>query len=976
MTCVLVWLWVAALAVAAPGDGGAVTWERADELLVTGEYAEAASAYESLGREATRTADKVATAVGGADALRMMGKYGAALGRLEAIDFADDRRGDARVARARVLAETGRLEEALAELERALESYPQQSTARRLTGEWRETRGEYAQAIEAYAWFEALLKRGYPASATVLVDAGIAMHRLTVLRQDAGTAETMRYVLHELLQPAYERVDKRCWPALVASADLLLSKYNLREAAGDYEAALKINPHLVDAHVGLGLIALEGWQFEEVEKRVEAALKANPGSVAGFRLKARLHLTERKYSEAQDAARRALETNSRDIEALGLLAAAATRAGDGDTAALALQRAREVVPGSARPSFEMGQWLAAGRQFAEAEIHFQRAIELAPHEPYPRTALGLMYMEIGDERAARRALQAAWRLDPYNAETKNTLDLLDTLDRFTSDTTEHFQVKSLDGADAAVRGYMAAYLESIHAEIAGKFGGEPPQRTTIEIFPDHRAFAVRITAKPWIHTIGACTGPVIAMDAPRSGDGAHPFNWARVLRHEYVHTVTLAATRNRIPHWLTEGLATWSENSVAGERSLAWREMLAMAYRRGRLFDLTTIDFGFARPRRHDDRTLAYAQSEWMVEYLIATRGFEVFDPMLKALAAGDSQEDVFRSVVGAGTEAFIRAFRAWAGGEIASWGMSAEVMPSIEELRSRIGAAGGEAAREQALLAEALLDEGEVEEAEKAARAAVEHGAAPAKGYEVLLDVLGARAPREGDAGKRKQLGEEAKTLAGKLLDLDEDNVAALRTLAGVALNEMRAEGGAHEHGHEEHGHEAEPVTVMDPSAREDARRYLERLRAVQPLELMVHRGLLKVLGEDASAEELLPVLTALANLDYDRAAWPKRIADLHADAGRMTEAVAALRQAVFIEPYDEALHERLGDLLMQVERFGEAASEFEVLTRLEPGVAAHHSRLAFALHRGGDKEAASVAAKRAVALDPESEAKSLAGE
>jgi hypothetical protein len=39
------------------------------------------------------------------------------------------------------------------------------------------------------------------------------------------------------------------------------------------------------------------------------------------------------------------------------------------------------------------------------------------------------------------------------------------------------------------------------------------------------------------------------MVAPRKGEVTMgPFNWATVLRHEYTHTITLAATDNRIPH--------------------------------------------------------------------------------------------------------------------------------------------------------------------------------------------------------------------------------------------------------------------------------------------------------------------------------------------------------------------------------------------------------------------------------------------
>jgi hypothetical protein len=86
----------------------------------------------------------------------------------------------------------------------------------------------------------------------------------------------------------------------------------------------------------------------------------------------------------------------------------------------------------------------------------------------------------------------------------------------------------------------------------------------IELHPDHKSFAVRITGMPWIHTIAASTGPLIALEAPREGAPAlhlGTFDWQEVLRHEYVHTVTLEQTRNRIPHWLTEAAAVTMETA-------------------------------------------------------------------------------------------------------------------------------------------------------------------------------------------------------------------------------------------------------------------------------------------------------------------------------------------------------------------------------------------------------------------------------
>src|SRR6185503_18890008 len=120
------------------------------------------------------------------------------------------------------------------------------------------------------------------------------------------------------------------------------------------------------------------------------------------------------------------------------------------------------------------------------------------------------------------------------------------------------------GIDQVVAELMTAPLEKIHATVAGRFEHQPAQKTVIELMPDHKRFAVRITGMPWIHTLAACTGPVIAMEVPSEGTpDKHlgPFDWPRVLQHEYTHTITLSQTRNRVPHWLTEAAAVSMEGS-------------------------------------------------------------------------------------------------------------------------------------------------------------------------------------------------------------------------------------------------------------------------------------------------------------------------------------------------------------------------------------------------------------------------------
>ena len=71
---------------------------------------------------------------------------------------------------------------------------------------------------------------------------------------------------------------------------------------------------------------------------------------------------------------------------------------------------------------------------------------------------------------------------------------------------------------------------------------------------------------------------------PRDGPGQRgTFDWSRAVGHEYVHTVTLDQTDNRVQHWFTEACAVSQE---PGGREYETCQLLATALNAAKLFDL------------------------------------------------------------------------------------------------------------------------------------------------------------------------------------------------------------------------------------------------------------------------------------------------------------------------------------------------------------------------------------------------------
>jgi tetratricopeptide (TPR) repeat protein len=349
----------------------------------------------------------------------------------------------------------------------------------------------------------------------------------------------------------------------------------------------------------------------------------------------------------------------------------------------ALAAYEELSPGSAKAYAVVGRHLSLNRQYEASAVILEEAIRRQPAWPEPRIELGLMELQSGREDKALQALQEVVELDPFNDRAANSLFLLEEMAGYAEIETEHFVIRYRPGVDRVLAEMMPERLEAIHEIVSTRFDFEPDRKTVIEVMPDHRRFAVRITGMPWIHTVAACTGPVIALEVPREGKRTEHlglFDWPRVLQHEYTHTITLAQTRNRIPHWLTEAAAVSME--------LAPREydrcvLLAEAYMGGTLFDLDEIKWAFVRPKRPSDRSQAYAQGHWMVEYLNERFGESALIRLLDQYFQGQREEDAIPAALGISREQFFRDFKVWAGKQVKAWGLDPE--PSLEDLLDEV---------------------------------------------------------------------------------------------------------------------------------------------------------------------------------------------------------------------------------------------------------------------------------------------------
>ncbi len=913
---------------AAPG-----TIERADELYMRGQYAPAGAEYRKL---MDVPAMGVPAAIGLARTLAITGKCEEALDALGKVQAEGAKRAAWQVAMVDTLWALGRYDKALEHAAVANDLEPAWAPAIFAHGMVLETLGSKAKAQEVYKTMSRCLDAdAYRKDARSLVALGRIMDRYAILTGQRASEQASN-ILHNYLQEAYLKADKGYWPANVAAGVFLMSKHRPEPARKEFELALKLNPQCPDAFAGLGAIELGNWQFEKCIALADKALAIQPNNADALLLKANCMMQWRKFDQVPPIVEKVLQSNPNHLDALSLMAAVNIRLGLPDKAQPYIDRAHKVNAGYYGLPLAIAEWLSAARQFEQAEKYYRQAISLAPEQAEPMTGLGRMFLQTGDEDKALDTLQKAHEIDDFRSDVVNFLNLLNKMKDYMVRRTDHFIVKVDGSVDAILADQVAEYMEKIYKEITTDYAHEPAEKTIIEFFPNHADFSVRITGRGWIGTVGASTGRVIAMVAPnseRSPFGTH--NWAVVLRHEFTHTVTLSATDNRIPHWFTEACAVFQQPD---KRNYAFVKMLVTATRTGKLFPMKELDWGFIRPKRAGDRTLAYAQSEWVMEYIIETKGYDKVIEMLKGFHDGLSQAEVFQRIVGVPEKDFDQAFNTWAHATVKKWGFNPDPPPDLAKA-SKAAKEKPQDPAAQATLSLAQYYSRDKRSAEQTARKALQLDPNSARALGVLAVVL---------ADNKKY--DDAIDFANRLEAIDHTTSFAPKVLSECYIAKKQW---------------AQAIAA------------LELLQQRQPLDSFSYERLASIYNQLGQPEKALPNLIHLHRHTMTDPKYAREIAEMYRSLGQDSEALTYFEEVTHINPYQPNAYEAMAAIYRTSGDFGHAISAIEKVTLLEPNSADAWAKTAMIRYLAGQasKDPAMLRharedAEKSLGLDPQGRA------
>ncbi len=771
--------------------------------------------------------------------------------------------------------------------------------------------GRRQEALEAASAAIAAAKSESPSGLPGRL-AGIDAMRIR-LQAGGGRPDDFQTMLDDLgdVRTSIDRLDAA--PRLLEGR-LLIERANASEGIPALHEALALDPRRAEAWFELGLLAIRGFDFDSAERAAATldrlAVLLSPED-AGFEsshplatlIRARSALTRNDPDLAVELLDELLAEHPRMPDAIALRAATAAVRYDRSDGADWLSLLDEVEPGSPFGWYEVGSALSFDRQYEEAAMALAEAIRRRPAWAAPHVELGLLEMQSGRDGAARAALDVATELDPYNTRAAFSEFLLEEIESFEVLESENFILKYRAGEDAVVAKGMLGPLEAMHADLVARFKHDPDQKTVIELMPDHQFFAVRITGMPAIHTIAACTGPLIAIEVPREGPPTKHlglFDWLKVLRHEYAHTITLSQTRNRIPHWLTEAAAV----SIEGvPRKYETTRQLAERWRRDDLFDLDEINWAFVRPKRPSDRSFAYAQGDWMVEFMNERWGDDALVDLISLYFDGVQEKDAIPRALGISRADFHRDFVAWAGEQVKAWGLDPE--PSLDVLADRVR----------------MRDAVQSERLEDARRLRLERIAA------LIAGEIG-RPLRPGESPEQiRTTGEGWPDLERPPVEIDDE-----------ALRELILEFPDHP--------DLLELTIRrtlraDEVVSEDVRTMLERYAEVRPVDPYPHRVLARDLLEGDDPARAIPHLRELDLRSEKDNSFALEIARLSRQTGEKEEAQAAAERAVRMNPYHAANRELAAACAVEMGDLESARRHIEALVVLEPDQPRHSKRL-----------------------------------
>jgi cellulose synthase operon protein C len=658
---------------------------------------------------------------------------------------------------------------------------------------------------------------------------------------------------------------------------LFLEKYNKAEAAKSFQEALKVDPEYGPALLGMAR-ALADENPPQAVAFAERVLKLNPNDAGAELVLAQVAIYQDKKADVKARLDRILAFNPKHLEGLSMKAAMAYVDGRTQEYQAAVAEALKIHPTYGELHRIVGEITAYYYRFDEAVEHTRKAIALDRENVRAVADLGAQLMRTGDERNARRNLEAAFRIDRWDVQTYNLLELLDRLDPFDTIKDGDMIIRLAPDESPVMKNYVPALARESLDALSKRWEFTPKGPILVEMFPRHDDFAVRTLGLPgMLGALGACFGRVVTLDSPTAREPG-TFSWGETLWHEMAHVITLQLSGNRLPRWLSEGTSVFEERRARDDWGRDMDIPFARAIDRGGVIKIRDLNSGFSSSQTIN---FAYYQASLVVEHIHDTYGQRKLRALVEAYADGSNTETAIKKALGVDIDELQKGFDALLDKRYAVMRRALKAPEGLKENMSVDQLKALASASPDNFTVHMMLGEALAPSNPDAAIAAFE------KAEQILPNVRGEDSPQAAIAavaGKKGDKGRAARALE-TLATHDHTNIAAARELA----------------------------TLADP-AKESGRLQiaLKRVVSLDPFDGAAHAQLGRIAlekGDTTDAVRLFRV--ALAAKPLDKASAHADLAEALFKAGQKEEARKQVLEALLVAP----TYTRAQDLLLKLQ-------------------------------------------------------------
>jgi len=457
----------------------------------------------------------------------------------------------------------------------------------------------------------------------------------------------------------------------LAAGRLALTKGDVAFAAELLTPAAKEFPGNPDILFALSE-SLRTADREQATTLLQKTLEINPNHAPALVQIAEQQIDGEDYEDAGTTIQKLLAVNPNHEEAHGLQSVIHHVRNDLDAAAASRAAALKYSTANPKVDHLIGRKLSQKYRFTEGAAFQRKALEADPDFAAAKIQLAQDLLRLGQEQEGWALAEQAHKADGYDTTLFNLLKLKDSLGKFTTISSEHFQVR-MERQEAAIYGpRVLELLEQAWTETTLRYEFTPELPVVVEIYSQAEDFAVRTFGMPDVAGfLGVCFGKVITANSPATRRDS-PTNWESVLWHEFCHVVTLQKTDNRMPRWLSEGISVFEERRT----DRRWGQHMNAEFRdrilAGKVTPVAELSRAFLTAKSGADMNFAYYESSMVVEHLVTVHGLPALNAILTDLNTGVQINDALGRHTGT-LDAFEESFRTYLSEQALTFAIGAE---------------------------------------------------------------------------------------------------------------------------------------------------------------------------------------------------------------------------------------------------------------------------------------------------------------